>query len=921
MDPKTHHNALDPSARLHWYEIRSILGQGGFGITYLAFDTNLKQQVAIKEYLPVEFSTRDSSHTVRAISENYSKIYSWGLQRFLEEAQTLAQFRHPNIVQVRTFFEHNNTGYIVMDYEDGLELEALIDEGTHFNEQRLLEIVLPILDGLAQIHKAGIIHRDIKPANIFIRNDQSPVLLDFGSARHAISKQTKTMTSLVTPGYAPFEQYHQAEGKQGPWTDIYSLGATCYCAITGKPPPDALKRGMVQFEHNLDVYLALADIKAGKYSEHMLEAIDCALRFRERDRPQSVTAWQQMLTGSKPVPAPENKAEQVKIIETPPRQNLDGKTTLEKAKDRAGSSIWSTLRSLILLGLMVAAGWYVYERQPVVERWIDAYIEDINDKQLATRAKELEARRKELLPQQALKNKLEQEAKTVELEQELLEQQRREQRKQDLQAGLATFEQESDQMAGQPQPSEVEKLLQEKERLADLARREAELRKREELARQEAERKLEEERQRLEQEQERWAQLQKQAQEAAQMQAEEQRQIELARQEAEQVRDAELAEQREKLARLEEDKRTQTELARKLVTEQEVAGLSIEAAIKQLREELDRQTGQRELVIDEAMLAEIVYQQIEKFRAEEVARLKAENLAVAKRLLRSAQEFYSNDRLEEALTDYRNTYDLNASPITRETAVQGIIDTMARLYSSGNSETWQLFTGNQSKNLSGEYVGNYKAKDILREDERLLTVSTMVAHKDNQLTIAALDLGIVVIASIEYGRGDLSFHDTKNDVHGTGTIATDSNDVLTGFEWSNADGSKTGSWQLQNQNTLWHIDLNGEYIAEITNAHGSVFRNKTFNFTLTDRTTPARAGYSNEIAGTSEDESIKLSGSKVGANRIKFEFVSGPHNIGGVGWFEISDVHGELIEGGWEIPGLVHNQSSGDWKLRKVQHK
>ena len=357
MDPSKHHNALEPLARLHWYEIKSILGQGGFGITYLAFDTNLKQQVAIKEYLPVEFSTRDASNTVQPISHNHDKIYRWGLQRFLEEAQTLARFKHPNIVRVRTFFEHNNTGYMVMDYEQGVELEQLIEKGAHFNEQRLLEILLPILDGLAQIHEAGIIHRDIKPANIYIRSDQSPVLLDFGSARYATSNQTKTMTSLVTPGYAPFEQYHQAEGKQGPWTDIYALGATCYCAITGKPPPDALKRGMVQFEHNLDVYLELADIKAGKYSQHLLEAIDCALRFREKDRPQTVTQWRQMLTGDRPVPKTEAKAGQTKVVETPSTEKPAANHSPEPARDRAGSSIWSVPKRLILLGLFAAAGW------------------------------------------------------------------------------------------------------------------------------------------------------------------------------------------------------------------------------------------------------------------------------------------------------------------------------------------------------------------------------------------------------------------------------------------------------------------------------------------------------------------------------------------------------------------------------------
>ena len=365
IDPNTHHNALNLNARLHWYEIKSILGQGGFGITYLAYDTNLKQQVAIKEYLPTEFSTRDASSTVQPISESHSKIFKWGLQRFLEEAQTLAEFKHPNIVRVHSFFEENNTAYIIMDYENGVDLSTLIRKGERFDEQRLLGILLPIIDGLELVHKGGFIHRDIKPANIFIRNDGSPVLLDFGSARHAISGQTKTMTSLVTPGYAPFEQYHEGEGKQGPWTDIYSLGATCYCAITGKPPPDALKRGMVQFEHDTDMYIELADIKAGKYSESLLEAIDCALRFREKDRPQTVTAWRQMITGGKaiPAPAPKGRTEIDDDVDHPTTQNLSAKAGQRKAKDSARRSWWPMLRTLLLLGLIGGGGWTVYDRQ------------------------------------------------------------------------------------------------------------------------------------------------------------------------------------------------------------------------------------------------------------------------------------------------------------------------------------------------------------------------------------------------------------------------------------------------------------------------------------------------------------------------------------------------------------------------------
>ena len=881
MDPKKHHNALDPGARLLWYEIKSILGQGGFGITYLAYDTNLKHQVAIKEYLPVEFSTRDASKTVQPISENQTEIYRWGLQRFLEEAQTLARFKHPNIIRVHSFFEHNNTGYIVMDFENGIELETLIDKGEHFGEQRLLGILLPILDGLAQIHNAGIIHRDIKPANIFIRDDNSPVLLDFGSARHAIGNQTKTITSLVTPGYAPFEQYHQAEGRQGPWTDIYALGATCYCAITGKPPPDALKRGMVQFEHNLDVYLELADIKAGKYSPHLLAAIDCAQRFKERDRPQSISEWQQMLTGAKPVPGAQ--AVQQAGTETPPSQKPSAKAPPERARDRGVHPIRSALRYVSVLGLLAAMGWYGYGHQHDIAFWINARIEDFKAEQLAKQQRAEEARRKELLHQEVLKEQLAAEAKATAQEQKKLEQLRREQRKKELEAELARLEFESAQAGRQSQTVEIEKLQKEKERLAEFAKQAAEQRKREELARQTAERKLEEERQKLEQEKKRLAERQKQTEEKAQR---------------------------------------QTDLALTLVEELEMTGLSTEAAVKQLREALLLQPGQQKQVIDDSVLDEIVGQKMEQLRAEDAARLRAENLTVAKRLLQLAEEFYSNDRLEEALINYRNAYDLGTSTETRDTAVQGIIATMAQLYTNGNSEVWQLLMGNRINNLSGEYDGTYTTQDQTEGQEISIAAATIVAHKDSQLTMAAVDLGIVVIANIVDGKGDLSFHDTKNDIHGTGTITADSSNFALGIEWSNAEGSITGSWQVQNQKSLWYIDLNGEYIAELTNTHVSAFRTNTFKFTLTDLTTPALAGKSNDIVGTSEDEYIKLLGQKVAVNRIKFEFVTNPKNpnqIVGNGWLEVSDVHGDLLEGTWKIPGFGFAESSGDWILRKVQ--
>ncbi len=301
MDPDKHQNALNQNDRLHWYEIKSILGQGGFGITYIARDTNLNHDVAIKEYLPVEFSTRNVSGQVLPVSEEHAEIFEWGKSRFLEEARTLFQFKHENIVRVLSFFEANNTGYMVMEYEQGVDFSDLIGTGESLSETELLGIIIPILDGLELVHDQGFIHRDIKPQNIVLRSDGRPVLIDFGSARQAMGAQTRTLTTLITPGYSPLEQYHEAVGKQGPWTDIYALGATLYAAISGDKPADALKRSAARAEQKSDAYMRLSGLKADQYSEHFLAAIDQALEFLAKNRPQSLSEWSKMLRGIEPV--------------------------------------------------------------------------------------------------------------------------------------------------------------------------------------------------------------------------------------------------------------------------------------------------------------------------------------------------------------------------------------------------------------------------------------------------------------------------------------------------------------------------------------------------------------------------------------------------------------------------------------------
>ena len=364
MNPDQHQHALNHREMLHWYEIKSILGQGGFGITYLARDTNLNHDVAIKEYLPLEYATRTASRAVEPISDNHAEIFEWGKTRFLDEARTLFQFKHPNIVRVLSFFEHNNTGYMVMEREEGNELSDFIKAREYFDEARLQNIVLPILDGLDQVHAAGYIHRDIKPQNIMIRKDGSPVLIDFGSARQAMGEQTHTLTTMVTPGYAPLEQYHEAVGNQGPWTDIYALGATLYAAITGEAPADALKRSMARAEQNSDAYLPLVDLKGDEYSAGFLQAIDHALEFAAKKRPQNVRDWSKMLRGVTPVLPPDSDTQ----IYMGPAVSDVGKSAGQKspATTQAPAAALRKMSSgflSVILVLVVAAAAFAFLRQ------------------------------------------------------------------------------------------------------------------------------------------------------------------------------------------------------------------------------------------------------------------------------------------------------------------------------------------------------------------------------------------------------------------------------------------------------------------------------------------------------------------------------------------------------------------------------
>ena len=283
-------HALPQGHRLQEYELVRVLGFGGFGMTYLGFDHNLDKAVAIKEYLPSDIATRTADRSVAPQASEFRDDFQWGLERFLDEARTLARFDHRHIIKVHRFFEAHGTAYIVMEYAEGETLSAFLERKGTLSEDELRGILYPILDGLEVVHGADFLHRDIKPGNIVLRDvDGSPVLLDFGAARQAIGAKSRSVTSIVTPGYAPIEQYSSRD-RQGPWTDIYALGGVCYRALTGRVPDNATDRTQD------DPLVPIEQLCEGQVSAAMLKAIDKALSVKEADRPQSISAWHQMLT-------------------------------------------------------------------------------------------------------------------------------------------------------------------------------------------------------------------------------------------------------------------------------------------------------------------------------------------------------------------------------------------------------------------------------------------------------------------------------------------------------------------------------------------------------------------------------------------------------------------------------------------------
>ena len=324
------------------YLIGKVLGKpGGFGITYLALDTKLETKVAIKEYLPRDLAGRDAGHaTISAHSEEDGEFFRYGLTQFLQEARTLAQFDHANIVRVRNFFEENGTGYLVMDYYDGITLADYLAQQPQgrLPEKTAVGILMPILDGLREVHAKSFLHRDIKPQNIYLTTANRPILLDFGAARQAMGERSRSLSVVLSEGYAPYEQYHR-RGEQGPWTDIYACAAVLYHAVAGEAPPPATER----------VHKDELDIDGIGVSALLAEALLLGLSVDHHIRPQRMTEFQALLllgrdpTGTNAVDIePKNTDLPVLTKKAPPRAN-------ESKKNKSPSVWWVPALAVVIV--------------------------------------------------------------------------------------------------------------------------------------------------------------------------------------------------------------------------------------------------------------------------------------------------------------------------------------------------------------------------------------------------------------------------------------------------------------------------------------------------------------------------------------------------------------------------------------------
>ena len=281
---------LPPGYRLDEYRIERQLSLGGFSIVYLAFDRE-DNPVAIKEYLPNTLALRTEGDELPSIAEENVAAFRYGMKCFFEEGRALAKLSHPNVVQVLNFFRANETVYMVMRYERGRTLQEHIQKHKgEIRENFIRAIFARLLNGLREVHTHKLLHLDIKPSNIYLRYDGQPVLLDFGAARQTLSTETPLLKPMYTPGFAAPEQYNNTRRELlGPWTDIYSVGASIYACMAAAAPQAANLR--LERDQLTPALRRWPD----KYSKQLLETVDWCMRLNYLERPQSVFALQKAL--------------------------------------------------------------------------------------------------------------------------------------------------------------------------------------------------------------------------------------------------------------------------------------------------------------------------------------------------------------------------------------------------------------------------------------------------------------------------------------------------------------------------------------------------------------------------------------------------------------------------------------------------
>ena len=288
--PAQANQPLPAGSALHGYRIVRVLAAGGFSFVYLAHDPN-EQPVAIKEYLPSAVALRVNGAAQPQVADENAALFSAGMKCFFEEAGALARLSHPNVMRVLDFFRANETAYLVMRYERGRALnEHITGLSGPVEELWIRNTFAQLLDGLREVHTAKLLHLDIKPANVYLRNDGTPLLIDFGAARQVLSAEGVKLPPLYTPGFASPEMHDQRQ-LLGPWSDIYSVGATMYACLARATPQPANARKQA------DTVVPASRAWAGKYAADLLEIIDWCLRLDHLQRPQSVFALQKALLG------------------------------------------------------------------------------------------------------------------------------------------------------------------------------------------------------------------------------------------------------------------------------------------------------------------------------------------------------------------------------------------------------------------------------------------------------------------------------------------------------------------------------------------------------------------------------------------------------------------------------------------------